>query len=137
MPLVDAELDENFDWVLVDGEFQQVRCQYAAAQALRVQLNMNTGEWFLDIRDGVPYREQIMVHSPNLSVVASLILAAVVATEGILKVNSYTIDLDTVTRHMTMTMDIKTIWCSVTLTAEAVDTMGIILLSIVGPAGPF
>lgn len=135
--LRDFKLDDDFDLALEDNEVPMVECQYAAAQALRVALQINTGEWALDIRVGVPYREQILVKPVNIGVASGLIIAAALASEGILRLRSYEPDLDTQTREFTMEMNLQTVWCDVTVAVEPVSMLGLIMVTILGPAGPF
>jgi hypothetical protein len=74
-----------------------------AAQRLRTKLRRFLGEWFLDVRLGVPYYRDIFLKSPNLPVIRSLFSAQIAGDVAVARLESLTMDFDPVTRRLDVT----------------------------------
>lgn len=68
---------QNGDLVLVDG-LDWIR------QRLEIRLDIQVGEWFLDITEGLPWRESILVRNPNLQAVRALFVSRILSTPGVI-----------------------------------------------------
>lgn len=74
----------------------------SAAQRLLVTLRMFTGEWFLDLRAGVPYYQSILVKAPDLDLVRSVFRQVIAADPFVVDVPIVDVALDRATRVLTL-----------------------------------
>ena len=81
------------DLLLVDGED-------AVAQHLSQRLNTFAGEWFLDLRLGVPYLQQVLVKNPDPVVLDSVFKSEIIHTPGIVELQAFELRLDAGTRQL-------------------------------------
>ena len=70
----------------------------AIVQRLKVKLLLFKGEWFLDLNAGIPYYEQIFVSSNFKDDADTVFKLAIVNTEGITSVRSFSSTFDNTTR---------------------------------------
>ena len=75
----------------------------AIEQNLRIRLRFFLGEFFLDVRQGIPYFREILIKNPNILLVQSIFRQAILSTTGVSAVNSLTTDLDASTRTLSLT----------------------------------
>ncbi len=63
------------------------------AQRLNVRLRFFRGEWFLNLLEGTPYYQQILVKAPSDRIIRTVFTAVILGTEGVLSLRSleYTI----------------------------------------------
>lgn len=74
MPAVDIKIDQTTrDIVFVNGELQLVRGITAGAQRIYDKLHTFTGEWFLNLLFGIPYKRDIMIKAPQLPIVSAIL----------------------------------------------------------------
>lgn len=66
----------------------------AVAQGIRNRILFFKGEWFLDTREGVPWIQRILGHSPDLGAVRSILRNVIEGTEGVAGVTSIDLELD-------------------------------------------
>jgi hypothetical protein len=78
---------------LIDGTEEK-------AQKLRNRLRMFEGEWFLDVRVGVPWFSVVFVKAPDLEVVKRLLRKVILATPGIVSVTELSVEFDRGTREL-------------------------------------
>jgi hypothetical protein len=104
----DLKLDANGDVAIESGGGVVVSGRDAIAQRLRVRLRMFRGEWYLDERLGIDYFGQVLVKSPDLQVVASIIRRAILTTEGVIRLTSYAQSLDKGSRRLSVTFSAVT-----------------------------
>ncbi|MCK6585965.1 MAG: hypothetical protein L6Q76_00110 [Polyangiaceae bacterium] len=71
------------DLDLLEGQLYFVSRVDAVAQHLRQRLQFFRGEWFLNLLEGVPYYESILVKNPNLVLVRSIFRRVILTTPGI------------------------------------------------------
>jgi hypothetical protein len=73
---MDLALDPADDDLLIsDGLLALVRGADAVAQTLHLRLALVRGSWFLDLGDGVPFLERVLIKGVNLDEVAALLRA--------------------------------------------------------------
>lgn len=101
---VEADPDSvpKYDLILVDGAD-------AIAQEIKIRLKTFLGEWFLDITHGVPYLESILIKGPRESVVSSMLRGQILAVPGVSNVQSMQLDLDNMTRILTVNFECDTV----------------------------
>lgn len=80
-------------YVVVEG-IQQIR------QRLSARLKFFLGEWFIDLRQGLPYfRPGFLGKSPNPNLIRSLMRRVILDTPGVLSCTKLTLDIDSATRR--------------------------------------
>ena len=99
-------LDESGDIitrgrVFIDGS-------QAVAQTVVTRLRLFLGEYHLDIRDGTPWFQSILGKYDNMNVVESLIRKRISETEGVVRIRSFSTNLDFDERVLTVTCSIET-----------------------------
>lgn len=72
----------------------------ACAQRLQLGLGIALREWFLDLTEGIPYREQVLVRPVNLLVVRSLFVARILRDPDVVRLTSLTVGLDPAARRL-------------------------------------
>lgn len=100
---IDADNPDVHDLRLTDGQLALVDGVGAIVQNIRIRLQFFLGEWFLDLREGLPYFQEILVKGPNLGRVRALFRAAILETPGVSLVDLLDLDLDAPTRVLTVT----------------------------------
>lgn len=92
---------ENFDLATVDGVD-------AIQQNLNQRLRTFLGEYFLDVRVGVPYFQEIFKKRFNPVVVDTAFKREIIYTEGIIELLSFNINIDTSTRELSLNTKVLT-----------------------------
>ena len=92
-------IDDN-DLDVSTGDLQLTEGALGIAQHLRIRLRFFLGEWFLDIRLGVPYFQRILVKNPGTSVVRTIIRDVVITTPGVASMNNFKTDYNGATRKL-------------------------------------
>lgn len=100
-----------------DGDFtfgQSLRNYYdnnplAVAQAIGTRLRLWQGEWFLDNTSGTPYLQSILGMGTT-GKYDSAIREVILGTEGVQQILSYTSNLERVTRTLTVTATVITVY---------------------------
>ena len=82
IPKGDLELSASGDFVWIDGP-AQIRQRIAA------RLKFWLGEYFLDIRQGIPYLRDFFVKNPDPNVMDSILRRVVLSTPGVLSLVSF------------------------------------------------
>lgn len=94
IPIGDIELDETGDPVWTDGP-TYIR------QRLSVRFKFWLGEYFLDLRQGIPYRREVFVKNPNIDRIREIFRQVIVTTPGVLRLNTFELNYDPSARRMT------------------------------------
>lgn len=81
----------------------------APAQAAKTRLLLWVGEWFLNIDSGTPYMQAILgKHSKTTA--DTTIQDRILGTEGVLDIQNYESTIDPITRQMSVSCDLDTIY---------------------------
>lgn len=99
---LDLALDDDGDLLVRDGDLVLVGGDDYVVQEARVNLQWFRDEWFLDESKGVPFFEQIFVKNPNLPLIQATYRRALLATRGVVSVESLDLNLDKSTRTLTV-----------------------------------
>lgn len=83
------------DLAIVQGTTQVISGGQYAKQRTSVSLDFFLGEWFLDVRQGMPYFRDVLIKNPNSDTVRSVFKRAILKTPGIVSVDRITVELDT------------------------------------------
>lgn len=65
------------------------------------------GEWFLDIRLGVPYYRAILVKSPDMPIVARIFRQVILGVPVIASIQTFTFDYEPTTRSVDFTFEAR------------------------------
>lgn len=100
----DLLLDTHvYDLVVKGGDLGLVHDVDAIVQEVNIRLRFFLAEWFLDKTAGVPYLQEIVVKSPVLAAVKSVLRDEILNCAGIDSVTSLELELDQSTRQLTVT----------------------------------
>jgi hypothetical protein len=104
----DADNPVVGDLLIERGEFVFVTGGDAVAQEVRVRLAWWRGEWFLDLRQGIPYVEQLLGHGVSEATIRAVLRAEIEAVPGVSRVTAFDIESNRATRHTTVDVEILT-----------------------------
>ncbi len=91
---MDIKIDSSNDLDITTGDLQIVTAGDAVSQHLRIRLRFIRGEWFLDLRIGIPYFEEVLVKAINLMSVRGIFAEVIRDTPGVISLGDLTVDLD-------------------------------------------
>jgi hypothetical protein len=98
---MDLLLDTTtWDLVTDATDLQLVEKEDAVGQHLSQRLKTFAGEWFLDLRLGVPYFSQVLVKNPDPVVLDSVFKSEIIHTPGIVELRQFDLRLDAGTRQL-------------------------------------
>lgn len=101
------KLDNNGDYVFGHGMADfLIDCPEAVAQAVRTRLELNLGQWFLDVESGTPYAHTLGKSRPEDY--DPLIRRRILRTEGVTGIESYESGYDSETRRLAVAVTIDT-----------------------------
>lgn len=110
------ELDANGDYVVGQGTQEFLHNVSAAvAQAVLTRLLLEQGEWFLDITEGTPYATLILGENTKPTYDGA-IRERILDTQGVTDITAYLSILDPITRALTVTATINTVYGATTIT---------------------
>lgn len=69
-------------------------------QKISARFKFFLGEWFLDLREGIPYYRDVLVKNPDLDIIRSLFRRVLVETPGVLSVPRFAVVLDRQSREL-------------------------------------
>lgn len=96
------------DILLTAGRASVITDKVAAAAILLAnKFRFFLGEWFLDTRLGVPYREVVMVKNPDLRIVRQILRQVILTTPPIVDVISVSTAFDTAARKLSYTFSAR------------------------------
>jgi hypothetical protein len=109
-------LDKNGDYSFGHGQANfLVNSSATVAQAILTALLLHQGEWFLDNTVGVPYETKVVGYNTQ-PLYDSVIKNAINGVQGVLAITNYSSSLNTVTRLLTVTVTVSTIFSAVPVT---------------------
>ncbi len=140
--LVDFQCDETNDVALLvgtDGLRDLVLCdgRVQVAQDLHTRFATWAGEWFLDERAGVRYREDVLVKAPNIALIESAFRQLILDTPGVTGIRDFVLGYDPSARILTLSFLALTPWGNLPATGQSIGTELIVLLfPSLGPIFP-
>ena len=78
---------KTHDIAVNSGNVRLIDNKERIAQQLRITLWEWLGEWFLDARDGVPYREYILVKNPNMKHIRQVLSENIMKVDGVNRID--------------------------------------------------
>lgn len=91
------------DLAVVGGDLTMVSAGAAIAQEVNIRLQFLLSEWFLDITQGVPYLQVVLVKSPTLAAVKSVLRDEILSSAGIDTITKLDLAFDQATRTLAVT----------------------------------
>lgn len=98
-------LDSTGDLSVAGKMCSLVSGQAAIVQKVRIGLRTIVGEWFADLRYGVPYYTNILVKNPNSAQIVRIFKQLILSCDGVTAVNSISLQYNPATRSATLTYD--------------------------------
>jgi len=131
--LTDFQADESNDVALLvreDGLRDLVLCdgRVQVAQDLHTRFGTWAGEWFLDLRAGVRYREDVLVKAPNIAIVEAMFRRLIVSTPGVTGVVEFGIEYERAERRLDVQFVALTPWGNLHAVGQSVGA-SVMLLS--------
>jgi hypothetical protein len=93
--MADITLDSDGDVFVDINDLVLTSGIGAKIQHTKQRLRTFLGEWFLDLRAGVAYFQQILVKNPNPAVVDSIFKKTIINTPGTQQLTFFDIDIGT------------------------------------------
>ena len=115
IPIGDLAL-EHGDLVVL-GTTAETRIQYLR-QKIAARFQFFQGEWFLDLREGIPYYRDVFVKNPSDDRIRALFLRVLRQTPGVLKVVSFSTVYDPSARRLAFAFQAVVDGGEITVTAE-------------------
>lgn len=106
--VADANNPIEGDLHLDGGAVVEVDGDEATAQEIRTRLLFFKGECFADVREGVPYYQEILRKAPDLTRVRSIIRRVILSVPAVVDVPRIDIDIDRATRVATINWTART-----------------------------
>jgi len=106
--MIDIALDSSGDLLIENYDLNVVENIDQVAQNLAIRLRFFLNEWFLDITQGLPYYQEILIKSPNQIRVESLIKNEILETEGINELLSFSSTYDEENRKFSVAFTANT-----------------------------
>lgn len=96
------------DLVLQDRDIFIIDNAERVAQQIVIQLRFWYGEWFLDVKDGVPYLERVLVKNPNLNHIRQIFREAIEKVPDVVKVDYVELYYDEPNRSLSVSYSAQT-----------------------------
>ena len=90
-----------------DTDLRLVTDADAIRQHLMQRLKTFMGEWFLDLRIGVPYLQHVMVKNPSPVVLDSVFKAEIINTPGVTELLAFDLRIDAAARQLQVDFKVR------------------------------
>ena len=107
--MMDFKLGDNGDILIVSGKFELLNTiQESVKQRLNISLRTFLGEYFLDISQGIPYRQQIFNKGITPKETDAIFLAKILEDTDVIKVTSFSSIYTSSTRGYDLKFEVLT-----------------------------
>ncbi len=96
----DFKIGPDGDLVIENGDLVIVEGLAAIGQHVAMRLRSYKGEWFLDQNAGVPYFQEVLEKGTPAARIRAIFQRIILETDGIISVNSMTLDYDASARTL-------------------------------------
>ena len=103
-PAPDNDLDLSSGNLVVISRLADV-----TAQKLTNKFQFFLGEWFIDVRLGIPYYQSVLVKNPNLSSIGQLFRRVILNTPGVDSITSASLNFISNQRKLNAQFTVKTL----------------------------
>lgn len=109
--MIDLKLDTStHDLVLEDGDLVLIQDSEEVAQAVKIHLLTQMGEWILDNGVGVQWFDKIFLVSTPQDEKELLVKRAILSVIGVKNIQDFELDIDYATQSMTIDFGATTIY---------------------------
>jgi len=106
---MDLQLDtQSHDLIVANYDLQLNTGLSLVQQRLKQSLIFFLGEWYLDVTDGVPYYQDILIKSPVRITVESILKTTIIETPGVLELTSFELEYTPASRELHLDFRVKT-----------------------------
>lgn len=102
----------------------------ALAQRLKLRLSMQTGEWFLNITDGIDWRGLVFVRTPDLATLGVQLRQRILSTPEVLQLLDFSINFDQVSGNLAIVFSVLTEVGEIETTVSADDVGAVIVTTL-------
>lgn len=95
------------DLVLKNNSLSVIAGADEVAQRIRARLRMFRGEWFLNLKKGMPFYEIIFAKGSTDETIASAIKREILTVPGVLELLRYSQSIDSKTRQLVVDFQVK------------------------------
>ena len=82
------------DLILEGNDLLMIDNAERVAQQILITLRFWYGEWFLNVNEGVPYLEYILIKKPNMAHIRQILTEQIQSVEGVKAVTDMTLEFD-------------------------------------------
>ena len=107
--MADLALDGTGDLLIDGGDLSIVRDGDALVQQLAIDFQFFKGEWFLDVRLGVPYFQEVLIKNPDLVAVNGIFRQVLEQSPAVNSIEEFNSDFDAATRKLSVTFTVRTV----------------------------
>ena len=91
----DIAMDVNTNDIILDNsDCLMIDNAERVAQQILITLRFWYGEWFLNVNEGVPYLEYILIKKPNMAHIRQILTEQIQSVEGVQSVTDMTLEFD-------------------------------------------
>lgn len=105
---MDIKLDDNNDIVIENNTLVFTTGTDEIRQSIVERLNFFKGEWFLDLKNGTPWFQDIFGKGNRLSTISTALKSRIIDTQGVKRLQEFTLDLNNSTRELLVEMSAQT-----------------------------
>jgi hypothetical protein len=117
------KLDKNYDMTFGHGQSDYFRDEpEMVAQNIMTRLRLFTREWFLDTREGTPYREEVLGKYTR-DTYANALRRRIIQTNGVLSLDSFDYAFNGETRTIDIRAAVTTIYGRQVVAASLHETI--------------
>lgn len=100
---------EVHDVAVINGDLALITNNLdAVEQAIRQQLLLFYGEWFMDLSAGIPYIQTVFEKNPNLAALEAIFVDAILAVPGVIELLSFSIEVQNSIRLALVKFEVRT-----------------------------
>ncbi|WP_110993123.1 hypothetical protein [Pseudomonas sichuanensis] len=109
------KLDANGDYTFGNQQVDFYRnSPEVVAQAVQTRLQLNKGEWFLDVADGMPWSTEVLGER-TVATRDAAVKKRILGTNGVIQIDTYTSSFAADTRRFTVSATITTAYGQTTI----------------------
>lgn len=123
------------DIALTGGDLSLVQDRAAVRQQLFLRLSLQKGEWMLDLREGVPWREQVMVRNPDLQALSAIFRERILSAPDVLRLERFALAFDRATGLFSINFIAITRFGELSVQSSEEDITSLIKMLLLTPLG--
>lgn len=107
--MFDLKLNSQHDLLLKENRLVLTDGMNAIAQRIKIVLLTFAGEWFLDISQGLPYFDEILVKNPNSTRIYAIFRRQIARVRGVKRVINLTLSVDRKSRSLIVEFEAESV----------------------------